>query len=173
MSKARRWASTEGVQRRILDAARDVFHRQGFNDATIADITAAAGCSIGSIYHHFGGKNELFQALSDRAVVLVEAEIDENDWERSLLWASWRHRFDLSVLMNPFNRPTDYPPAGRSLVLERLGGGGLHERAQMALMREATLVLIETDTEAEAARVIESTVQWVDLVRAIQPRIEF
>ena len=173
MSVPRRWASSEGVQRRILDGARDVFHRNGFNDATIADITAEAGCSIGSIYHHFGGKNELFEALSDRAVVLVQAEIDEDDWERSLLWASWRHRFDLSVLMNPFNRPIAYPPAGRSLVLERLGGGGLHERAQMALMREATLVLIETDVEAEAERVIESTVQWVDLVRAVPPRTKF
>ena len=63
---ARRWARTDATQQRILDAATGVFGAHGFTAATMADIVAASGASIGSIYHHFGGKNELFLAIFER-----------------------------------------------------------------------------------------------------------
>jgi AcrR family transcriptional regulator len=47
----------------LLDAARAVFTGQGFADASIADVVERAGSSVGSLYHHFGGKSELFIAL--------------------------------------------------------------------------------------------------------------
>jgi len=47
----------------MLDAAREVFVAQGFSDASIADIVERAGSSVGSLYHHFGGKSELYVAL--------------------------------------------------------------------------------------------------------------
>jgi AcrR family transcriptional regulator len=40
-----------------------VFTEQGFADASIADVVERAGSSVGSLYHHFGGKSELFIAL--------------------------------------------------------------------------------------------------------------
>jgi AcrR family transcriptional regulator len=49
----------------FLDAARAVFGEQGFADASVAEIVRRAGSSVGSLYHHFGGKNELFVALYD------------------------------------------------------------------------------------------------------------
>jgi AcrR family transcriptional regulator len=57
------WARTAGTQRALLDAARAVFTEQGFADASIADVVERAGSSVGSLYHHFGGKSELFLAL--------------------------------------------------------------------------------------------------------------
>jgi hypothetical protein len=60
----RRWAKTDATQRRILDAAADVFAARGFTAATMADIVDHSGASIGSIYHvavDVGG-----QALEDR-----------------------------------------------------------------------------------------------------------
>jgi AcrR family transcriptional regulator len=47
----------------MLDAAREVFVAHGFSDASIADIVERAGSSVGSLYHHFGGKSELYVAL--------------------------------------------------------------------------------------------------------------
>jgi AcrR family transcriptional regulator len=58
-----RWARTAETQRALLDAAREVFTEQGFADASIADVVERAGSSVGSLYHHFGGKAELFIAL--------------------------------------------------------------------------------------------------------------
>jgi AcrR family transcriptional regulator len=57
------WARTAGTQRALLDAARAVFTERGFADASIAEVVQRAGSSVGSLYHHFGGKSELFVAL--------------------------------------------------------------------------------------------------------------
>lgn len=55
-----RSASTRGG---LIDAAREVFSSAGFAEASIADVVARAGASVGSLYHHFGGKAELYLAL--------------------------------------------------------------------------------------------------------------
>jgi AcrR family transcriptional regulator len=57
------WARTAGTQRALLDAAREVFVEQGFSEASIAEVVQRAGSSVGSLYHHFGGKSELYVAL--------------------------------------------------------------------------------------------------------------
>jgi AcrR family transcriptional regulator len=62
-AQARRWAKTGAAQQRILDAATDVFATRGFTAATMADVVAGSGASI---YHHFGGKNELFLAIFEQ-----------------------------------------------------------------------------------------------------------
>lgn len=56
------WTRTAATQRNLLDAAASVFVEHGFTDASISDIVARAGSSVGSLYHHFGGKTELFLA---------------------------------------------------------------------------------------------------------------
>lgn len=71
----RRWASTEATRNRIVDAAVEVFHDRGFAAATIAEIVQKSGDSSGSIYHHFGGKNELFMAILTRVAADNEARI--------------------------------------------------------------------------------------------------
>jgi AcrR family transcriptional regulator len=55
-----RAATTRGG---LLDAAREVFSGSGFAEASIAEVVARAGASVGSLYHHFGGKAELYLAL--------------------------------------------------------------------------------------------------------------
>lgn len=57
------WSRTEQTRRALLAAAREVFTGRGFTQASIADIVERAGSSVGSLYHHFGGKSELFVAL--------------------------------------------------------------------------------------------------------------
>lgn len=47
----------------LLASARRVFTASGFAESSIADVVAGAGASVGSLYHHFGGKAELHLAL--------------------------------------------------------------------------------------------------------------
>jgi len=47
----------------ILAAALRAFDERGPLAATIDDIRAGSGASIGSIYHHFGGKEDIAEAL--------------------------------------------------------------------------------------------------------------
>ena len=71
------WARTAQTQRALLDAARAVFTGQGFADASIADVVERAGSSVGSLYHHFGGKSELFIALWQDYQQAQEADASE------------------------------------------------------------------------------------------------
>jgi AcrR family transcriptional regulator len=51
------------MRARLLVAAREVFERDGFLDARVTDISAAAGVAHGSFYTYFRSKTEVFRAL--------------------------------------------------------------------------------------------------------------
>ncbi|MFJ8749993.1 TetR/AcrR family transcriptional regulator [Streptomyces sp. NPDC102441] len=57
------WSRTAETRRVLLNAAREVFCEQGFAEASVAAVVERADSSVGSLYHHFGGKGELFLAL--------------------------------------------------------------------------------------------------------------
>jgi AcrR family transcriptional regulator len=58
-----RGASTRAT---LLSAAREVFMHQGYAQAGVTDIVEQAGASVGSLYHHFSGKADLYLALFDQ-----------------------------------------------------------------------------------------------------------
>lgn len=53
----------ESTRGRILEAATDVFARQGYDGAGVAEICALAGVSKGAFYHHYPSKQVLFLEL--------------------------------------------------------------------------------------------------------------
>jgi AcrR family transcriptional regulator len=59
----RQWGSTEAVRAELLEAARVVFGKHGFTEASVTEVVERAGSSVGSLYHHFGSKTDLFLAL--------------------------------------------------------------------------------------------------------------
>jgi AcrR family transcriptional regulator len=56
------------VRRRLLNAAMEVFARDGFHAATLDDVAAEAGLTKGAVYSNFTGKRELFLALLEERV---------------------------------------------------------------------------------------------------------
>jgi AcrR family transcriptional regulator len=62
------------VRDRILRAAMAVFAEKGYHGATIADVVARSGLSVGAIYTHFRGKDELFLRACD---ITAERGLDE------------------------------------------------------------------------------------------------
>jgi AcrR family transcriptional regulator len=47
----------------LLTAAREVFTTEGYAQAGVTDIVTKAGASVGSLYHHFSGKADLYLTL--------------------------------------------------------------------------------------------------------------
>ena len=109
-----RWGRTEHTQRALLDAAREVFTSRGFSEASIAEVVERAGSSVGSLYHHFGGKSELFlalwqehqlaheQAASEAVAAARKAGVTDpgelfTAGARAFLQGSWQRR-DLALL---------------------------------------------------------------------------
>jgi len=54
---------TQETQSRLLDAAEEVFVREGYEAAQLDEIAARAGRSKGAVYTHFTSKEDLFLAL--------------------------------------------------------------------------------------------------------------
>jgi AcrR family transcriptional regulator len=49
----------------LLVAAREVFVESGFAESGVTDVVSRAGASVGSLYHHFSGKADLYLTLFD------------------------------------------------------------------------------------------------------------
>jgi AcrR family transcriptional regulator len=56
------------TQTRLLDAAEEVFVRDGYESAQLEEIAAMAGRSKGAVYTHFKSKEDLFLALYEHRI---------------------------------------------------------------------------------------------------------
>jgi TetR/AcrR family acrAB operon transcriptional repressor len=63
----------------ILDAAEKLFVEQGVSRTTLQHIATAAGVTRGAIYWHFDDKGALFNAMMERAILPLEAEMQVLD----------------------------------------------------------------------------------------------
>jgi AcrR family transcriptional regulator len=72
---------SESRRQQVLDAALEVFARDGYGNAAVDDIARASSTSKGGVYFHFPSKQALFLALMDEAggllLDLVERAMDE------------------------------------------------------------------------------------------------
>jgi AcrR family transcriptional regulator len=69
---------TRETQARLLDAAEEVFVRDGFESAQLDAIAAAAGRSKGAVYTHFKSKEDLFLALFENRTRLIIDELTDS-----------------------------------------------------------------------------------------------
>ena len=65
------------TRNRILDAAVEVFNRNGVAETSLNDIAREAGVTRGAIYWHFKNKADLFDAMCSRVRSPIRAMVDE------------------------------------------------------------------------------------------------
>lgn len=59
---------------KLLSAGVDLLEEKGYEGLSIADLSARAGVSVGSIYQRFDGKESLFAALRERILERLDAQ---------------------------------------------------------------------------------------------------
>jgi AcrR family transcriptional regulator len=64
---------SEATRNALMEAARRLFTEHGYDGVGTEEIVRAAGVTRGALYHHFGGKAELLEAVYER----LEAESTE------------------------------------------------------------------------------------------------
>jgi AcrR family transcriptional regulator len=65
----------QATRRRLLDAAYAEFARYGIAGARVERIAEAARSNKAQIYHYFGSKTQLFDAVFQQATMEMEAEV--------------------------------------------------------------------------------------------------
>lgn len=188
------WSRTAQTRRVLLEAAREIFTRAGFTEASVADVVERANSSVGSLYHHFGGKTELFLALwedhqrahedsSVSAVAKARAEGVTDSIElfvagaRAYLGGSWERR-DLAQLFLDGDGPPGFEllrrTRGREWVRQNAVLLGARndpiDRMTVAtltsLMGEAGREIATCSSKKEADAITEATVR---LIRRLDP----
>jgi AcrR family transcriptional regulator len=186
-AQVRRWAKTGATQQRILDAATEVFATRGFSAATMADVVAGSGASIGSIYHHFGGKNELFLAIFEQMANAVDRRIEaamERAGEdadprrifeihvRAYLDAMWENR-RLARVLTSGDTPAGFEVVRRDrmqaafrswmavLELDKSLRGQVLSRVLVATMAESSLMVAGCENPDEVPAITDATIELI------------
>jgi len=73
MPRTKQQVVSEFRRAEILDAARKVFARKGFEGGSVDEIAAAAGLAKGTIYLYFKSKEEVYRALLAQGMEAVKA----------------------------------------------------------------------------------------------------
>ncbi len=191
------WGRTAQTQRALLEAARDVFTRQGFAETSIAEVVERAGSSVGSLYHHFGGKSELFLALwqehqaayeeaASAAVVAARQEgvCDPADLfaagARAYLEGSWQRR-DLAMLFSAGDGPPGFEVMKRHrghewvrqndalLRLPDTSLDRLYAAVLTSLIAEGAREVAAARTRAAATQIIDAVLEYVARLMAGGP----
>jgi AcrR family transcriptional regulator len=190
-AQARRWAKTGATQQRILDAATEAFATRGFSAATMADVVAGSAASIGSIYHHFGGKNELFLAIFEQMANAVdrriEAAMEQAGFEagtdadprrifeihvRAYLEAMWENR-RLARVLTSGDTPAGFEVVRRDrmqaafrswmavLELDKSLRGQVLSRVLVATMAESSLMVAGCENPDDVRAITNATIEWI------------
>lgn len=70
--------SAEGPRQRILDAAVELFHRDGYNATSLRQISELVGLQVGSLYNHIASKEALlFEIMHGVLVELLDETVVE------------------------------------------------------------------------------------------------
>ncbi|MEP6509651.1 MAG: helix-turn-helix domain-containing protein [Gemmatimonadales bacterium] len=138
--------SAESYQR-MLDAAEEILGEKSFDDATISEIAARAGLTIGAFYARFRDKDSLLGELEARMdadfVTLVDESLSPERWDGLTLQETMnRHHLALVKLYQRRRA------IGRALVLrshtDPLLKARLEKLNQVNLPRIAQLILKRT-----------------------------
>ncbi len=182
------WGRTAHTQRALLDAAREVFASRGFSDASIAEVVEQAGSSVGSLYHHFGGKSELFlalwqehqqaheQAASEAVAEARQAGVTDPGelfaaGARAFLQGSWQRR-DLALLFLSGDGPPGFEVMQRQRGHEWVGqNDALLHLPDTALDRLYASVL--TSLIGEGAREVATSANRRQADKVIDAVIEY
>jgi AcrR family transcriptional regulator len=189
----RQWARADATREALLAAARVVFSSQGYADAGIAEIVARSGISVGSLYHHYGGKAGLYLALWERHTAELEHRAAESvaaaraageddpirlfaAGARAFLQVCWENR-DMARLFHESEGPTGFSLLRRQRGRQWTGQNTRllrvdeDERAGQVLVLVLTTVIGEAGREVATAEDDATAAEIIDEVARILVRL--
>ncbi len=119
---------------RLVEAARSLVHRQGYQRTTLADIAAEAEVPLGNVYYYFRTKDDLLQAIvgdHERELRSKLAAFAEDEDPRERLKALVHSSADLRDITARYG----CPHGSLCQELDKQDGDGAHESPAARLLR--------------------------------------
>jgi AcrR family transcriptional regulator len=116
--KTKRALQAEETKNRIVQATMHLMEKKGFNNITIGEINELSGVSVGTFYHYFTNKEDVFFELYRKADEFFEQIVEKHLYsevipaqEMVVRFFSWYARFNnqngldyVRQLYNPNNK---------------------------------------------------------------------
>ena len=74
--------SEKATRERIIEAADDLFYRQGYDQTSFSDIADAVKISRGNFYYHFKTKDDILQAVLETRLTAFKQILEQ--WEAEI-----------------------------------------------------------------------------------------
>jgi AcrR family transcriptional regulator len=135
---------TEATVTALVDAARELFARDGYAETSLDAVAARARVTKGAVYHHFQGKQQLFEAVLAR-------EVDRLCTVMPAVYASKRDPWDaFGACCRAFLEECLEPGLQRIMLLDALAAVGWEgvrrlEAPMMELMEVAIVRAVDAD----------------------------
>lgn len=126
-----------------MDSAVELFTERGYGGTSLDEIAKSARVTKGALYHHFGGKQALFEAAFDAVEAGVVARLAEIANETGSPWEAARAslRAFLEVCLEPAYQRIVVNEAPAVMGVER--SRAAEERFTFGMVRESVAALIE------------------------------
>lgn len=88
--RSRRLEYSESTRHALVDSAVELFTKRGYASASLDEVAKRARVTKGALYHHFSGKQALFEAAFDAVESAVMTELAEivagpgDPWDRAM-----------------------------------------------------------------------------------------
>jgi len=146
---------SEATRSTLIEAARPLFAERGYAGVGAEEIVRAAGLTRGALYHHFGGKRDLFEAVYER----LEAGLAQRIAEGALSGGAAEPLAALRAGAEMFLRACTEPEVQRIVLIDGPAVLGWDRWREIAA--EHGLGLIEATLQAaiEAGAIAEQPVR--------------
>jgi AcrR family transcriptional regulator len=94
------------TRQHIVEAADDLFYRQGFEHTSFADIAKVVNISRGNFYHHFKTKDEILDAVIKTRLDRTQQML--TDWEEEGATPQERVKSYIKILLTNWSMIKDY-----------------------------------------------------------------
>ncbi|HOU89670.1 MAG TPA: TetR/AcrR family transcriptional regulator [Polyangiaceae bacterium] len=152
-ARDRAGTATNRLERRqhILAAARDVFARRGYHDATIDDIVAEAGVARGTFYLYFADKRAVFSDLVDRFSARISVAIQRIDPDDRTRTVAEQTRANIRAILGVCLAER---ALAKILLADAVGSDAGFERRLNTFFDEAIQLLSESLRDGQALGIV-------------------
>ncbi|HET7053919.1 MAG TPA: helix-turn-helix domain-containing protein [Solirubrobacterales bacterium] len=146
---------SEATRSALIEVARPLFAERGYAGVGAEEIVRAAGLTRGALYHHFGGKRDLFEAVYER----LEAELAQRIADGALAGGAAEPLAAMRAGAEMFLRACTEPEVQRIVLIDGPAVLGWDHWREIAA--EHGLGLIEATLQAalEAGAIAEQPVR--------------
>lgn len=146
---------SEATRDALIEAARALFAERGYAAVGTEEIVRAAGVTRGALYHHFGGKRDLFEAVYER----IEVELAQRIADGALGAGAATPLEAMRAGAEMFLRAATEPEAQRIVLLDGPSVLGWDRWREIAAEHGLGLIEVTISAAIEAGAIAEQPVR--------------